>query len=304
MIQVLFNGVMPIFAIAAIGYFLGKRNIFDVAAAGTINKFAFLIAIPALNFRLIINAPFSEFDWLLLVGFFISELTVYVLGFLISKMILRCDLKESILLGLAASFGNHVLFVLPIALTLFGEESMAPIVAIIALDAIVIFGGTIIIMEALSRNILSYKHLCKNIFQNPPLVSILLGSLIAVLSIELPHGINVFVKFIGNIAAPMALFSLGVILSQTNLSNRIIPSLSVSALKLLCHPIIAWLILSGILAFAIEHSKTSLMVAGAPCGAMALVLALNYNVRTDAIAPAIFFTTLGSLISLTVIASW
>ena len=36
MFYILTNGILPIFGIAAIGYFLGKYKIFDVSAAGTI----------------------------------------------------------------------------------------------------------------------------------------------------------------------------------------------------------------------------------------------------------------------------
>ena len=65
MFYILTNGILPIFGIAAIGYFLGKYKIFDVSAAGTINKLVFLVAIPTLCFKLIFNAPFDNFDWLL-----------------------------------------------------------------------------------------------------------------------------------------------------------------------------------------------------------------------------------------------
>ena len=60
-----------------------------------------------------------------------------------------------------------------------------------------------------------------------------------------------------------------------------------------------WFFQFGTACCAIE-----MMAAAAPCGTMAFVLALNYQVRTDAIAPAILFTTLGSLASLTIVASW
>ena len=115
---------------------------------------------------------------------------------------------------------------------------------------------------------------------------------------------SVFLKFVGDIAAPSALFSLGIILSQAKALDQIIPSLSVSVLKLLVHPIFAWIILLGIFEFALAHAKTSMMVAAAPCGTMAFVLALNYQVRTNVIATAILFTTLGSLASVTIVASW
>ena len=132
----------------------------------------------------------------------------------------------------------------------------------------------------------------------------LLGVLFALSAVEIPHGLNVFLKFVGDIAAPSALFSLGIILSQTQTFDRIILSVSISVLKLVVHPIFAWIVLSGIFGFMLSDVKTSMMAAAAPCGTMAFVLALNYQVRTDAIAPAILLSTLGSLVSLAIVASW
>ena len=48
--QIFFEGVLPIFAIAMIGYFMGKRSIFDSTTATVINKVVFLVAVPALGF--------------------------------------------------------------------------------------------------------------------------------------------------------------------------------------------------------------------------------------------------------------
>jgi len=127
--------------------------------------------------------------------------------------------------------------------------------------------------------------------QQQSLVSMLFGVLFASSATEIPHGLNVFLKFVGDIAAPSALFSLGIILSQTNAFDRIVPSVSISIIKLLAHPIFAWIFLSGVFGFMLSDVKTSMMAAAAPCGKMAFVLALNYQVRTDAIAPAILFTT-------------
>jgi len=46
-----------------------------------------------------------------------------------------------------------------------------------------------------------------------------------------------------------------------------------------------------------------MMIAAAPCETMSFVLALNYGVRTDVIAPAIRYTTLGALLTVTFIAA-
>ena len=59
----------------------------------------------------------------------------------------------------------------------------------------------------------------------------------------------------------------------------------------------------GIFGFTIAHVKIPMIAATAPCGTMAFVLALNYGVRTDAIAPAILITTIASLLSVPLAAS-
>jgi len=46
-----------------------------------------------------------------------------------------------------------------------------------------------------------------------------------------------------------------------------------------------------------------MMVAAAPCGAMYFMLALNYGVRVDTIARAVLYSSIGSLVTITVSAS-
>ena len=300
---IFFNGVLPIFAIALIGYLMGKRHIFDLADATIINKVVFLIAIPTLGFRLVANAPINNFDWQLLIGFFISELSLYLISFLIARESMKCEMKEAILIGLAVSMGNHILFVLPIAITLFGEQATLQIIGIITLDTIIVFGGTIIIMEGLSSSTFSLATLAKRILRNPPLLGLLFGIPFGLMSVDIPHGLNVFLRFTSHLAAPCALFSLGIVLSQIKISDHIFLSSSMSVLKLIGHPLIAWIILSGFFGFDLTGSKMAMMVAAAPCGAMGFVLALNYGIRTDVIAPTILFTTIGSLASVTIAAS-
>ena len=134
-------------------------------------------------------------------------------------------------------------------------------------------------------------------------MSMLVGILFVIFNVKIPDGLNAFLKFVGDIAAPSALFSLGIILSQTGVLGRLGPALSVSACKLLLHPIFVSVILVIIFGFTLAQAKIPMMAAAAPCGTMAFVLAVNYKIRTDAIAPAILITTIGSLLSVTIAAS-
>ena len=144
MIQILSNGVLPIFAVAVVGYLLGRLGVFGTPDAAIINRLVFMVALPALGLNLLLNAQFADFNWGLLVLYFLCELLLYLGATACARRLLHCDRNESILLGLAAAFGNHVLFVLPIAVSLFGDAVTEPIIAIATLDSILLFGGTII----------------------------------------------------------------------------------------------------------------------------------------------------------------
>ncbi len=101
MVDIFVGGVLPIFAIGAIGYVLGRIGTFDAAMATAINRFVFYVGVPCLGFRLIVHAPIEEFDLSLLSGFFISELAMYGCGFAVGRFLFDTDVKEAVLLGLA-----------------------------------------------------------------------------------------------------------------------------------------------------------------------------------------------------------
>ena len=171
MLDQLLNGVLPVFGIGALGYVFGLRGTFDFNMAMALNKFVMFVAMPALGFQLLANAPLAEFDFAMLGGYFVTEMVMYAVGFLIARLVFKTDVMEAALLGLAIALTNHILFVLPIAVTLFGETAATPIVAIISMDGILIFSCSLILMDVLSTKGASLGHTLGKIARNPPLVA-------------------------------------------------------------------------------------------------------------------------------------
>ena len=118
-----------------------------------------------------------------------------------------------------------------------------------------------------------------------------------------PKSFDVFLDFSGAAAAPCALFSMGIILSQPVQPGRASLPVLITAIKLLLHPILAWLLLVTLFDLPWATTTPAMMVAAAPCGAMSFVLALNYKVRVDAISRAILYTSIGSLVTITLAAA-
>jgi len=227
---------------------------------------------------------------------------MYLGGFAIGRYIFRVDVKEAALLGLAVALTNHVLFVLPIATELFGDSAVTPIVAIISMDGIFLFCGTVVLMDVLASKDATVGQTIGKIARNPPLVAMVLGLSAGTLGLPIPTGADVFLKLLADAAAPALLFALGVILSQPQEQGRTLLPATLTCLKLVVHPLLAWVIFSWFLDLAPHIRTPAMMVAAAPCGVMAFMLALNYGVRVDAIAKAILYTAIGSLLTVTLAA--
>ena len=277
---------------------------FDFAAAFSINKFVMFVCMPALCIEFLASAHVESFDFLLLFGYFLSEVILFSLGVFISKYIFRLLNSEALLIGLALALTNHVLFVLPIADELFEEAKTLTIISIITMDGLVIFSLTLIAMDILSNSDQPLSVTIKAIFTNPPLVGIVIGLVVSLNNLELPRGIMFFLEKLGGTATPALLFSLGIMLSY---QKKITPTkliVSMSSLKLIIHPLLAWLIITLLFGGHYpEIHSTALMVAAAPSGVMAYMLAVNYNVSVDRISPIILYTSIGSLITVSMAAT-
>ena len=204
MIDHFLNGVLPIFSIGALGFFLGKRQVFNFEAAMVLNKFVMLVGVPSLIFLLLSRAPISEFNFQMLSGYFFTEVVLYLTGFLIANSFFIEKPKKAALIGLCIALTNHVLFVLPIAETLFGQEYARPIISIITMDGLILFAGTIILLDFLETQTCPLLILLK-IILNPPLIAVLLGLVFGLSKSQIPIGIEVFLNAVAVSASPVLL---------------------------------------------------------------------------------------------------
>ena len=301
MIDVLLSAVLPVFALMAIGFGLGRTGLFDRAMAAAVNRFVFLVSAPALIFGLLARSPFDQFNWFALAAFVSIELVMYGAGFVVARHMFGRGTKEALLIGLVTAFANHLLFVLPIAVTLFGESAATPIVAIATVDALFIYGGTLVLMDVMSDTGASLTRVARAFSKNPQILATIAGLVVGVSGVGLADGLVIFTKFAGGTAAPCALFALGVVLSQREGKTGLMLPLTIGGLKLVAYPLLCFGLIVGAMDVALDWAKPALMVAAAPGSAMALVLAINYQVPANAIARILLITMIGSLLTVTFI---
>lgn len=303
MLAGLFNGVLPIFAISVIGYVCGRLKVFDFGSAMILNKFVMFIGMPVLGFKLLSDASLFDVPVKLLVGYLLSEICVYFITFIIARRVFAVGVREAFLLGLATALTNHVLFILPIAEILIGPSATLPIVALISMDGMLIFSGTIVAMDVMSSKEQGWRSAVTKIASNPPIVGMLAGLLYGLSGLEIAPNVQIFLSNISSTASPVLLFALGVILSVKR--DDIIASLTglIVSIKLIIHPVMVYFLLTFVFDVTLDFTYPAVMVAAAPCGVMSFMLAMNYGVKVDNIARVIFISSLLSLLTISYVAN-
>ena len=120
---------------------------------------------------------------------------------------------------------------------------------------------------------------------------------------KLPVSIERAVEFISGSAAPCALFAAGIILSQKLEKTELKVSNLIILFKIILHPVIAILIIWNFNKIDFSVSETTIMVASAPVGLMALIFSTQYGVNPNAITRALMITTLLSIITIPLVST-
>lgn len=295
MLHVLTHNILPVFAILAIGFIMGRRKTLSSHEAKTVNRIAFLVLQPPLIFGLLSQLDFSLVRLDALFIYALCEVIGFSIAYAVARWIFQRDHLESWLLGMAVVFVNSLLYIWPISVLIYTESGALPITAIVALDSSISFSFFIITMELMAGD-RSTGNISRRLLGNPVLIAILIAVVLNVIGVTVPEPIETAARFIGAAAAPLTLLALGVILS----GHPVTPSpavFGITALKLVAFPA---LVFSALALFSPENSWSQLFVlnAAGPSGAMAFSLALLYGVRTDVVAPVVIWTSTLSLVSL------
>ncbi len=285
-----------------VGYGLRRVRFFEVSNAQAINRFVFYVAMPALIFNLVRKVPLHQIDAPTIGVYLLSEFAVYGGVALICMRYFKCSAAESVLIGMAAAFVNHLMFVLPIARSLYDLAAVEPIAAIVFVDVIV-FCLTVLLMDMMRAHqskkpgAFRLSNVILMLAKNPMVIAATLGVLAGLFPSVLPSGVHTYAQFLAGAAAPAALFALGVILGDQPMRPVGGPAWLAIGAKLVLHPAI-FFVLGGIVAMKPDWQTMAFLVAAGPCGAMPFVIALQYNVKSTVIAKAVLISTTLSLLSL------
>jgi predicted permease len=262
------------------------------------------VALPALVFRALAKVDLGlVFDPAFIAGFLGPVLIVWPLSSLAGRLLFRNSLGESTLHGANAVLGNSGFMGIPLALTAWGEPAMLPAIVATIVNAAVIPGLTIALVETDRGRAAGLGGVLAKVgsalVTNPMLVAPVFGFAWAATGAALPTPVDTFTRILGDAAAPCALFAIGLFLVGKPQSEGRAEVGLIIATKLLILPALTALALFVLFPVDPVWAKTGLLMAALPTGAGTFVLAQAYGIYVLRTSSAILWGTVLSIATLT-----
>ena len=289
LIGVLIDAVFPVAFIFGVGYLSGIFKLFDKQQALTILKFVGLFGVPAISASVLITSDVTAMDFDLSLSYLVVEIFVYLSGAFIARLVFRAGVAESLIIGIACSFSNHVLFIYPISQFLFDNVQLQPIKTIIATDVIMLT-LSITVLDIVTSTCRKFRTVVMKQVKNPALIGLVSGFILLYLPTGVPLSLERTSFFVAQAAAPTALFVSGILLSQKSNARNLKLASVITFHKLALHPIAALLFIVWGRGYEFDVAQTTMLVTIAPVGLMALTFAPRYNVDTGGIVHSMLWT--------------
>lgn len=300
-----FSGFAVVWAVILVGFFVGKKGILGPDARLTLNRLTFFVASPALLFKTLSESdPLSVLGPLLWVAL-ISAFIVMFAYILLTKWWLKRDKADRIVGAMSAATVNSANLGMPIAIYVLGDIGHAAPVILFQL-AILTPVNLAMLDAATSKNPTTLLSIITQSVRNPMITGSLLGLLVALFQIQLPTILKDPIDLIAGASIPAMLIAFGISLVESRPLAKSSPFnkdvLIASAMKLVLHPVIAWLLAAFVFRMEGELLLSAIVMASLPTAQNVFVNASRYNKGVTLAKDTVLITTLGAIPAMIAIA--
>ena len=260
--------LFPLFAIASVGFIVGRRLRPDLSQANKLNMDVF---VPALIFGALANKSFQIMEYLPLLG--ATVVAVFGSGLL--------GWGAARALGVAPRtfvppmmFNNCGNLGLPLAVLAFGDAALAP--------AVVMFMVSNLTHFTFGAWLLDHNIKLSGVWRIPTVIATFCGLAVSLAGVELWQPAMLAIKMLGDISIPLMLFALGVRISESRIGAirlGVIGAVARPAIGMALSFALVWLIPLP------ERERALLIVFGAlPPAVLNYMFAERYNQEPEKVA--------------------
>lgn len=291
---------MPIFLLMMLGLFFRKIGWIDEAFASKMNKFVFLVPLPALLFEDLATVDFAEVWDMKFVLFcfcatLVSIAAAAAVSFLWKDRTIQGEFIQASYRSSAALLG--IAFIQNI----YGNAGMAPlmiigIVPLYNVMAVVVLSFFQPERKKLDRQV--WIDTLKGIVTNPIILGIIAGLLWSALRLPMPPILEKTVSNIGAVATPMGLMAMGAAFDIRKAFGKARPAIAASVMKLVGFAAV-FLPLAVWLGFRREQLVAILIMLGSATTVSCYVMARNMGHEGVLTSSTVMLTTMCSAFTVT-----
>lgn len=294
LLSIFFNVIAPVFALVALGRFVGPRLNIE---ARSLSRAAYFLFIPAFVFSTLSQATIEAALAARMISYtVITHIIVAFAGFLIAWLLG----KSAKMIGaytLIAVFGNVGNFGFPIIQFHLGEA---------AIEAATVYFLGILVVSFIIGVVAANWHkggsaaAVLEVFKTPALIATVPAVIFNWFDIPVPIMLDRIVGLLGQAMVPVMLVALGVQLANTKSLRLDQDTVIASAVRLLISPALAFALVGFFGLDGIERGA-GIMQAAMPAAVLTSIIALEYDLLPDFVTRTVLFSTLASVVTLTLI---
>ncbi len=311
--DVIFYSVFPVFFIMIVGYILTYKGLLETSILPSLKKLLFNFALPILLFRSLSTADLGDTHFMvIIISYYIPVCLLYGIALMVSIKFFQLSILDGAIIAMACCFSNNLLIGFPILDAMWGDMIYGPFFAVLSVHAALLWLLSILVINISQRQGLSWYKILISVLQktlfNPIVSALLLGIAWRIIfEPKLPQIVDNFTKMIAQMAIPLALIMLGVEMygvSKQDQPDKLSHGIFITIAKILILPFFVWISSKFIFGFEADVVKVMTVMAIAPVGVNAYLLALNYQSQVRKVAFSIFVSTFASSLVFFAIIRW
>ncbi|WP_369366738.1 AEC family transporter [Microbacterium sp. 16-032] len=290
-----FTGFAVVGLAVVVGYIIARIDLLGPHARPVLSRLTFFVLSPFLLFTVLAKADVATLFSALLPVSMITAAVVIGVYTLISALVLRRRVGETVIGALSAGQVNSNNIGIPISLYMLGNAAYSA--PVILFQLLVLMPIALSILDAATSGSRNVGRILLQTAKNPMLIGSALGVLVALLDIDLPPIVFDPLHLIAGACVPVLLMSYGMSLyGQRVLTEpgRRVDVVIASALKLVAMPALAWLV-ATLFALPAEQVFVVVVLAALPTAQNVFNFAQRYGVGEILSRDVVFISTLGCL---------
>jgi hypothetical protein len=322
--QAILAVTVPFFALVLLGWLAARAGPLPESAIPGLNAYVLFFALPCMLFRFGASLPLARLADPSLLGIYVvSALSMIALTVWLTWA-RRGDangvgLKDAAFGALVAAFPNAGFMGVPLLVALFGDAAAGPVIGAIVVDLLVTSTLCLALAQAEAarsagdaerRAVHAAWLALRGALANPLPWAIVLGAVSAAAGLEPLAPIAQIVRMLGDSATPVALFTIGSVLSRAgrhaHARTPVGRYLPVALLKLVLHPALVFGLGTAAIALGAPLPRFGLMVltlvAALPSASNVSVLAERYGADNGRVTRIIMASTVLAFASFSALA--